>query len=73
MRLPRWTVYPALAVLAAMLVLAFPHPQSDRHIGAATRARGDAGQGATHACTTSARETEASHWQPSFEGDAPVD
>ncbi|MCA8980918.1 MAG: hypothetical protein H6831_06605 [Planctomycetes bacterium] len=39
MHLPRWTVYPALALLASMLVLAFPHPQGDRHAGAARQAR----------------------------------
>lgn len=42
MRLPRWTVYPALALLAAMLVMAFPHPQQDAHLGAAQRAQGQA-------------------------------
>lgn len=39
MKLPRWTVYPALALLAAMLVLAFPHPQEDVHRGAARASR----------------------------------
>lgn len=39
MRLPRWTVYPAVALLAVMLVLAFPHPQADQHQGAARTAQ----------------------------------
>lgn len=42
MKLPRWTVYPALALLAAMLVLAFPHPQEDVHRGAASDSRREA-------------------------------
>lgn len=41
MRLPRWTVYPALAVLVLLVVTAVPHVAGDEgeHEGAAARAR----------------------------------
>lgn len=38
-RLPRWTVYPALAVLAVFAVTAVPRPGVEPHAGAAMRAR----------------------------------
>ncbi len=40
MRLPRWTVYPALAVLTLLVVTAVPHTGDEaEHEGAAARAR----------------------------------
>jgi len=40
MRLPRWTVYPALAVLVLLVVTAVPHTGDEsEHQGAAARAR----------------------------------
>ena len=40
MRLPRWTVYPALAVLILLVVTAVPHTGDEgEHTGAAARAR----------------------------------
>ncbi len=40
MKLPRWTVYPALAVIATLIVTALPHVGEDSvHKGAAKRAR----------------------------------
>ena len=69
MRLPRWTVYPALAVLAAMLVLAFPHPQADSHLGAAAQARGAQESVADEALKPSERETDVPRSLPS-EADA---
>ena len=38
-RLPRWTVYPALAVLAVFAVTAVPRPKEEPHSGSALRAR----------------------------------
>jgi len=43
MRLPRWTVYPALAVLGTFAVGAVPRPVADDHAGAALAARVAAG------------------------------
>jgi len=65
MRLPRWTVYPALAVLAAMLVLAFPHPQTDGHLGAAARARGTQEAATDGGLKLSERETVVPRSLPS--------
>ena len=42
MRLPRWTVYPALATLGIFLVPAVPRLSKDPHEGAALEARADA-------------------------------
>ena len=40
MRLPRWTVYPAIAVLILLVVTAVPHTGDEgEHTGAAARAR----------------------------------
>lgn len=40
MKLPRWTVYPAIAVLMLMAVTAVPHAgESGEHEGAARRLR----------------------------------
>ena len=39
MRLPRWTTYPALATIAALVVTAVPEPVTRPAAGAAARAR----------------------------------
>jgi hypothetical protein len=69
MRLPRWTVYPALALIASMLVLAFPHPQADRHLGAAQRAQDEPGSSAETDLTSEA-DAEASLERQRAEDDA---
>ena len=51
-----------------MLVLAFPHPQADSHLGAAKRARGMQKSGQDEALNLSERETEVPR-SPASEAD----